>query len=267
MKIVKNMAEWLKQRRDLSTIGFIPTMGALHAGHLSLVDRARRENESVVVSIFVNPTQFNNAEDLKKYPRTIERDAELLQSHGVDFLLLPNEAEMYEDQYRFQVSETTESQTLCGAFRPGHFTGVLTVVMKLLNLVQADRCYMGEKDYQQLRLIQDMSRAFFIDTEIVGCPIVREKTGLAMSSRNERLSETSRVQAAKLYQVLSEIGDLEVAKGELERAGFEVEYLEDKWGRRLVAAWFEGVRLIDNIALRDESSRVHSTEAEVRPQL
>ena len=254
MKVFERLQGWQAARREINgSVGFVPTMGALHAGHLSLVERSRQENDTTVLSIFVNPTQFNNPEDLQKYPRHVSRDIELLQRHGVDFLLLPHESEMYEDKYQFQIFEKAESQILCGAFRPGHFEGVLTVVMKLLNLAQASRCYMGEKDYQQLRLIQSMSKAFFMETEIVGCPIVREPSGLAMSSRNERLSDDGRAHAAKLFEVLSRANDAASARHELERLGFKIDYVEEHWGRRLAAVWLEGVRLIDNVAISPKS--------------
>ncbi len=258
MKILESLKDWQCERREFdisgtrtkqNTIGFIPTMGALHNGHLSLVEQARRENNVVVASIFVNPTQFNNAEDLIKYPRDIARDIEFLHGHNVDYLLLPSESEMYEDQYRFRLSECEESKILCGAFRPGHFDGVLTVVMKLLNLVRANRCYMGEKDFQQMRLIKRMASTFFIETEIVACPIVRESSGLAMSSRNERLSAIGRVYASKLFETLKTADSSAIALRELSRLGFQVEYVEEHWGRRLAAVWFEGVRLIDNVSI------------------
>lgn len=250
MKIFETLREWQTARAEFAQnlrVGFVPTMGALHDGHLSLVDRSRTENDMTVVSIFVNPTQFNNADDLKNYPRHVNRDIELLQERGVDYVLLPNESEMYEDRFQYQVIENSESKILCGAFRPGHFEGVLTVVMKLLQLAQADRCYMGEKDYQQLRLVQKMARAFFMKTEIVGCPIVREKTGLAMSSRNERLSTVGRIHAAKLFEILTNARDMSGARRELESLGFRVDYIEEYWGRRFAAVWLEGVRLIDNV--------------------
>ncbi len=250
MKVFESLRAWQAARREIhDSVGFVPTMGALHAGHLSLVDRSRQDNTTTVVSIFVNPTQFNNLDDLQKYPRHVNRDIELMQARGVDFLLLPNENEMYEDKYQFQMFEKSESKILCGAFRPGHFEGVLTVVMKLLNLAQADRCYMGEKDYQQLRLIQNMAKAFFMKTEIVGCPTVREPSGLAMSSRNERLTPAGRAHAAKLFEILSGAQDALHARRELERLDFKVDYVEEHWGRRLSAIWYEGVRLIDNVAL------------------
>jgi pantoate--beta-alanine ligase len=255
MRVFENLNSWLIFRANISgTLGFVPTMGALHDGHLSLVRRSRDENTNTLVSIFVNPTQFNNKDDLEKYPRTIEKDLSLLESVGVNFVLLPNEKEIYADGNQYRVLETEMSKILCGAHRPGHFEGVLTVVLKLLGLAACDRCYMGEKDYQQFLLVKQMARSFFLKTEIVPCPTSRESSGLAMSSRNERLSPAAREKAALIYKTLSESANVDVARATLAENGFDVEYLEEHWGRRLVAAWIEGVRLIDNVAVAKELS-------------
>lgn len=253
MRVFEDMSTWLNARNELthlgSTIGFVPTMGALHAGHLSLVERSKRENDCTAVSIFVNPTQFNNQEDLAKYPRQISQDLELLAGYGVDVVLLPQEKEIYADGYRFKVTESDTSRILCGAHRPGHFEGVLTIVMKLLGLAQAQNCYMGEKDYQQFKLIQEMTSCFFINTQIVPCPIVREESGLAMSSRNQRLTPAGQKQASLLFEFLNKFSTNNEVKAALQENGFEVEYVEEAWGRRFVAAWIEGVRLIDNVKI------------------
>lgn len=254
MKVFENIQDWISLRRQLkqqgSSIGFIPTMGALHAGHISLVEKAKKENSFALTSIFVNPTQFNLKEDLEKYPRTISEDLEKLSACGADAVLLPSEKDIYADDFRYKVSEAKDSRLLCGAYRPGHFDGVLTVMLKLLSLAQAERCYMGEKDFQQYCLVKDMTESFFIDTRIIPCPIIREKSGLAMSSRNTRLSAEAREKRAPLiYKFLQSGKSPDEIKSSLEQNGFKVEYAEDWNGRRLVAAWLENVRLIDNVKI------------------
>lgn len=242
-------------RSNRTSLGFIPTMGALHAGHLSLVERSRRENDRTLVSIFVNPTQFNDPRDLEKYPRTLERDLELLRGAGADYLLYPDYETLYGDRYRYRIQENELSTVLCGAHRPGHFDGVLTVVMKLLNIARADRAYFGEKDYQQLLLIQGMARAFFHGTEIIGCPTVREKDGLAMSSRNTLLSPAERTRAPIFPQILRSrhpTESLEALRTRLIEEGFEVDYIEERAGRRFGAVRLGSVRLIDNFPLSED---------------
>jgi pantoate--beta-alanine ligase len=235
-------------RRGIS-LGYVPTMGALHEGHLSLVERSRTENDRTLVSIFVNPTQFDDPADLDAYPRTLERDLALLDVAGVDFVLLPRAEEMYCDGFRYRVSETELSTTLEGVHRPGHFDGVLTVVLKLLNIAAAERAYFGEKDWQQLRLVRGLADAFFLPTTIVACPTVRESSGLALSSRNARLTTPDRERAATLHRVLSSAATVEDAIDQLTNAGFAVDYVADRDGRRLAAVRLAGVRLIDNVPL------------------
>ena len=235
-------------RRGIS-LGYVPTMGALHEGHLSLVERSLTENDRTLVSIFVNPTQFDDPADLDAYPRTLERDLALLDAAGVDFVLLPRAEEMYGDNFRYRVSETELSLTLEGIHRPGHFDGVLTVVLKLLNIAAAERAYFGEKDWQQLSLVRAMADAFFLPTTIVACPTVRESTGLALSSRNARLATTDRERAAMLHRVLTSAATPDDAIDQLTNAGFAVDYIADRDGRRLAAVRLAGVRLIDNVPL------------------
>lgn len=222
-------------------------MGALHHGHLSLLRRARRENRLVAASVFVNPTQFNDKADLARYPRPVAEDVQKLTEAGTDFLLLPSAGEMYPDGYSYKVTESKDSAGLCGAHRPGHFDGVLTVVLKLLNLVQADRAYFGEKDFQQYRLIKGMAEAFFLDTEIVACPTLRESDGLAMSSRNLLLAPGHRELAPALYKHLRSKARPADIKRRLQALGFEPDYVEERWGRRFAAARLGKVRLIDNV--------------------
>lgn len=200
------------------TIGLVPTMGALHEGHASLVRRCARENDVTVVSVFVNPTQFNNKEDLAKYPRSLERDAELLDSIGAHFVFAPTPDEMYtaeEMSAPFAFDFGGLDALMEGAMRPGHFNGVVQVVSRLFYLVQPDRAYFGEKDYQQLAIIRFMVgcsalAGTFGDLQIIGCPIVREKSGLALSSRNERLSDAEKQTAVNISKTL--FASLEWAK-------------------------------------------------------
>lgn len=264
--------------RQGKTIGFVPTMGALHAGHAALVKKACSENEICVVSIFVNPTQFNNAEDLQKYPRTLEKDTTLLESLGVHFVFAPTAEEMYsaeEMQARFSFDFNGLDEVMEGKMRPGHFNGVVQVVSRLFELVRPTRAYFGEKDFQQLAIIRHMVEhstlsSNFNNLKIVGCPIVREASGLALSSRNERLSDNEKQTAVAISQTL--IASLEWAKTDgLEEVqkrvidtinaidGLEVEYFEivDKTTLQptttfdnaigCVTVYCGPVRLIDNI--------------------
>ena len=254
MKITRSITEYKRWRNSLNctALGFVPTMGALHIGHASLLERSVAECELTVLSIYVNATQFDNAGDLANYPDSWEQDLALAEKLGVDMVILPEYDQMYPDNYRYQVDEKVFSQKLCGAHRSGHFTGVLTVVMKLLNIVQAHKAYFGKKDYQQYRLIADMVEAFFLGTEIVGCEIVREPDGLACSSRNVNLSDHFRKLAPKFRQLLMrDLLDDEVA-GALSLAGFEVDYIETLEKRRYGAVTLGEVRLIDNVSLFEE---------------
>ncbi len=249
MEIIKK-AEELKNTLRKATpgeIGFVPTMGALHQGHVSLIEKSTSENDITVVSIFVNPTQFDNSGDLRKYPNQLKSDIKILERKKVNYLFIPDFNELYPDNYKYKIEETELSKLLCGAFRKGHFTGVLTVVMKLLNIVKPSRAYFGEKDYQQLLLVRGMVKAFFLDVEIVGCPIVREVDGLALSSRNLRLTGKERAKAGLLSKLLkSDLSDGKV-KSELEKKGFKVDYIESKFSRRFGAVYLGKVRLIDNV--------------------
>jgi pantoate--beta-alanine ligase len=249
IRLSKSVAEWMERRQELNgrSIGFVPTMGALHKGHTSLVERCRRENDIVVASIFVNPTQFNDPKDLERYPRTLEADLALLESLGTDEVVMPGGAELYPHGYRFRIEADYMGEVMEGKCRPGFLQGVMTVVLKLLNIVRADRAYFGEKDYQQLKVITDMVEEFFIPTKIVPCPTVREESGLAASSRNMLLSAGGRANAACLYRALTTAPGVDEARALIEANGLQAEYVEEHWGRRFVAAYLEGVRLIDNV--------------------
>jgi pantoate--beta-alanine ligase len=262
-----------KLKKEGKTIGFVPTMGYLHEGHLSLVRCAKKDNDLVVVSIFVNPTQFGKNEDYDRYPRDLQRDLKLLEREGVDIVFAPKVEDMYPPGFSTYVEETKLSQPLEGKFRPGHFRGVCTVVNKLFNIVQPDRAYFGEKDYQQLLVIKKMVEDLNMDIEVVGCPIVREPDGLAKSSRNVYLSEEERRQATALYksfllaQKLVEEGLRDAKKLREEILNFlkqfplikEIDYVEIvdpqtlepvkeiKGGERiLIAVRMPSARLIDN---------------------
>jgi pantoate--beta-alanine ligase len=240
--------EWREFRRNLrDTLGFVPTMGALHEGHLSLVRCSQKDNQRTLVSIFVNPTQFDDPGDLDAYPRTLDSDLELL--NGVDYVLCPSAKEMYPDGYRYRVSESVDSTRLCGAHRPGHFDGMLTVVLKLLGLAQAQKAYFGEKDFQQLHLVRGLVEEFFLPVEIVGCPTLREPDGLAMSSRNRRLDPAARELAPRFSRILRTAMDPGDALKQLAELGFAPDYVEDWQGRRLGAVKLGDVRLIDNVEL------------------
>ena len=249
MKIIKTAEEFKTVRRELhgKKIGFVPTMGGLHNGHLSLITRAISENDVSVVSVYLNPTQFNDKKDLETYPANFADDCALLEKAGVDYLFAPTYPVMYPDDYKYMLTEKDFSKELCGAKRPGHFDGVLTVVMKLLNIVKPTRAYFGEKDYQQYKLLDGMVKAFFMDVTLVPCPIVREENGLAISSRNRKLSKDGLALAPKLHEILASGGsETEITK-KLEDAGFKVDYVTKKDNRLYAAVFLEDVRLIDNI--------------------
>jgi len=253
MKVVKKIAKWKSIREkiyaDKKSLGFVPTMGAIHKGHLALIKRSLKENDVTVVSIFINPTQFNNKDDLDKYPKDIESDIKAIGKYEVDYLLLPGYKEIYPDNYKYKVIETDFSKTLCGKYREGHFDGVLTVVLKLLNLVKPDKAYFGKKDYQQLKLIKGMTEAFFMNIKIVAVPTVRSKDGLALSSRNARFSKKDLKKASEFPRLLNQKLPLDDIKFLLEEIGFEVEYIEEIDNRRYGAVYLNGVRLIDNVKI------------------
>jgi pantoate--beta-alanine ligase len=255
MQVWNTLAEWVERRRGITghSIGFVPTMGALHRGHASLVERCRKENEITVVSIFVNPSQFNDGKDLDRYPRTLDGDLALLESLGADDVIAPGATELYPHGYYFRVEAESLTGLMEGAHRPGFLEGVMTIVLKLLNLVRADRAYFGEKDYQQLRAITEMVQDFFITTDIVPCPTVRLPSGLAESSRNMLLSATACEKASCLFRALSTAADADETRAILEAEGLRVDYVEEHWGRRFAAAFLEGVRLIDNVPLSGAS--------------
>lgn len=250
-KVIRSPQEFKQWRRDQAgqNVGFVATMGALHAGHESLLKRSRDENEISVLSIFVNPTQFNDPKDFEKYPITWDQDLEMAKANGVDAIFYPRFEEMYPDNYHYKVLENEFSALLCGRSRPGHFDGVLSVVMRLFNVVSPTKAYFGEKDFQQLTLIQGMVRAFFLDLIIVPVPTLRESDGLAMSSRNSRLTPDQRAKAPWIYKAMKQASDANEASQILTSQGFKVDYVTDLRGRRFVAALLGEVRLIDNVQI------------------
>ena len=276
--IVRSLAELRAQtklwRKAGETIGVVPTMGALHQGHLSLARAARAKCDRVIVTIFVNPKQFNDPKDLENYPRTEKDDAAKLESIGVDLIYVPDPDQIYPDGFATTVSVSGLTDMLCGESRPGHFDGVATVVSKLFLQTSADYAFFGEKDYQQLQVVRRMAADLNIEIEVIGCPTIREEDGLAMSSRNLLLSDRSRIKAPVLAEVMNDVRDALRAGGRMSdlgpeaearilAAGFiKVDYLELRSGRDLglldqagedarlfAAAWLAGVRLIDNIGV------------------
>lgn len=255
------------------SVGLVPTMGALHTGHASLVERAVKENDVVVVSVFVNPTQFNDKNDLKNYPRTLDADCALLERIGATVAFAPSVEEMYPEEDTRQFSFAPLDTVMEGACRPGHFNGVAQIVSKLFYAVEPDRAYFGEKDFQQLAIIREMVRQLGMELEIVGCPIVREEDGLAMSSRNTLLSEDERERALTISSTLfasvdfAKVNTLAATKAFVEdmindTPGLELEYYQIVDGNTLqeIGEWKESdyvvgcialfcgnVRLIDNI--------------------
>jgi pantoate--beta-alanine ligase len=225
MRVVETIAEMRRERKDLEgPVGFVPTMGFLHDGHLSLVRRAREENASVAVSIFVNPTQFGPKEDFKKYPRDTKRDLELLEPI-TDIVFMPADKEMYPDDYDSWVEVGTITEKLEGASRPGHFRGVSTVVTKLFNIVQPDKAYFGQKDAQQVLVIRKMVADLDMNLEVVACPTIREPDGLAMSSRNIYLKDQQRQAATVLYRALN-LAEKRWSQGEKDAGEIRLEMTE-----------------------------------------
>ena len=264
-------------RGEGKTIGLVPTMGALHAGHASLVKRAVAENDVVVVSDFVNPTQFNDKNDLAKYPRTLDADCRLLEACGVTFVFAPSVEEIYPEPDTRTFSYAPLDTVMEGKYRPGHFNGLCQIVSKLFLIVEPTRAYFGEKDFQQLAIIREMVRKYPFSLQIVGCPIVREADGLALSSRNARLSGEQRMQALQISKTLFASVDYAkvhslaetkafVEKGIEDAEGLRLEYFEIVDGNTLqpVSSWDESgyivgcitvfcgdVRLIDNIKYKE----------------
>lgn len=246
IKLIRELVkEW---KKDGLTVGLVPTMGYLHEGHKSLIDRAVRENDRVVVSIFVNPIQFGPNEDLESYPRNIENDCYLCENAGVSAVFNPNKEEMYFDDFCTSVNMIGLTENLCGISRPTHFSGVCTVVNKLFNIITPDNAYFGQKDAQQLAIIRRMVRDLNIDVNIVGCPIIREKDGLAKSSRNSYLNENERNKASILYK------SLRIGKNALEKGERNSEKIIEIITRNIETeenVKIDYVKVVDNISMKD----------------
>lgn len=249
MKIFKTPDEVINWKKTIKSIGFVPTMGSLHEGHLSLVKRSLLENTYTLVSLFLNPTQFDNQKDLDTYPQDLICDLKQLKKINVDAVFTPRYKDMYPDDYKYKVMENDLSQILCGKMRKGHFESVLTIVLKLLHIVQPDQAYFGEKDYQQLQLIEGLVKAFFLNVQIVKCPTVREASGLALSSRNRHLSPEGKLYASKFFQILRSHSTPKEIIQQLEEKNFKVDYVEERANRRYGAVFYEGIRLIDNVEI------------------
>jgi pantoate--beta-alanine ligase len=257
MKVTFNMnatqrlttIEELKTWRNLQTgsVGFVPTMGALHAGHRYLIEKSVAENTHTLVSVFVNPLQFNDSMDFQKYPRTEEDDFKFISDCRASVAFFPTVEDIYPKGNSIRVHEVQDSLELEGKFRPGHFEGMLTVVLKLLMLTQPQRVYFGEKDFQQVLLVQKMVKELFLDVEVIPCQTQRDPRGLALSSRNRRVSEADRTYLSQVFSLLQSSSNLESIEKSLKGLGIEVEYLAEKWDRRLVAYSYKGVRFIDNV--------------------
>ena len=280
MKIISNVNELRNEIKALKTskggtVGLVPTMGALHQGHISLVKKARQQNEIVIVSVFVNPTQFGPDEDYDKYPRTLEEDAKLCEEENVDFLFAPSPRDIY-DEYYFKNKETTlicppydVVNKLCGKSRPGHFDGVCTIVAKLFNITKCDRAYFGKKDAQQLFIIQKMVKDLNFDIEIIGCPIVREADNLAMSSRNTYLDDSARADALNISKALfcaKELFDKGVKDSAIliDTALAVAKNIEVEYAEIVSMNTFEKVDTIENKALMLIAARVNSNGSMVR---
>ena len=250
MRVVRTIREMKGIARALKragkSVGFVPTMGYLHEGHLSLVRTAKKENDTVVMSIFVNPIQFAPSEDFEKYPRDEKRDFFLAEKEGVDIVFVPSVEEMYPRKNLTFVEVEEITEYLCGVKRPGHFRGVTTVVTKLFNIVLPDRAYFGKKDFQQFKVIKRMVEDLNMDVEVVGCPIVRERDGLAMSSRNVYLSKEERESALALYKSLL------LAKRLIEEGETSAEKIKEKMREFILS--FPHVKNIDYVEIVDQDN-------------
>ncbi len=257
MQTISDLQKWQALRATIpvtTTIGFVPTMGCLHAGHASLMQQAVEQNDVSVLSIFVNPTQFDNPKDLQHYPQTLDADLALAEELGIDYVLTSTEAMLYPDiNVTHIVTKHPIASILEGEYRQDHFNGVLTIVMKLLNLVGATQAYFGEKDYQQYVLVKHLATSYFLPTKIISCPIIREASGLACSSRNTRLSVKERKLADKYAQLFHacDENNINTTKQQLKDLGIDVEYLIYFLDRMFIAVNIGQIRLIDNFKLHE----------------
>ncbi|PHQ81621.1 MAG: pantoate--beta-alanine ligase [Coxiella sp. (in: Bacteria)] len=258
MKIIKSPTEFMAYRRTLPSaqpIGFVPTMGCLHPGHAALLQQSCTDNEVTVLSIFVNPTQFNNASDLTNYPITINQDLALAESLGVDCVFMPTPEAMYPDKFHYKMITTDPLSTRHeGEHRPGHYDGVLSIVLKLLLIVKPQHVYFGEKDFQQVTFVQRMSAAYFLDCDVITCPTVREASQLPLSSRNARLNDEQRQRADRFATILHNETDVEKIKQQLTAANIEVEYVAQEGDRLFAAVRIDDIRLLDTFEIKQEAT-------------
>jgi pantoate--beta-alanine ligase len=277
LKVYYSLSEFKEFRKSIDgkiSVGFVPTMGALHQGHISLIEQAKKQCDLVICSIFVNPTQFNNPSDLQKYPRTLDADISLLKNAGTDILFAPEKEEMYAEKHFLTFDFGELERTMEGEFRPGHFNGVATIVSKLFHIVKPNFAFFGQKDLQQVAIIKDLTKALDFDLEIVRCPTIRNEKGLALSSRNSRLTAEELEQASILYQAQNAVIEALRSGKTVEESiingtnffqktmNYAPEYLKVVWADTLkdyknetanaelavcIATPFGQVRLIDNI--------------------
>lgn len=280
MKVIKSKKELKLEihnaKRLNKIVGFVPTMGYLHEGHLSLIRRAKEDSDYIVVSIFINPKQFNSQEDFEKYPKDFERDLNLLEQEHVDLVFLPDREEIYYNEPKIFIDIPQLTNKLCGIYRPGHFQGVLLIVLKLFHLVEPHKAYFGKKDYQQFLIIKQMVQDLDLDIDVIGCALIRDSSGLALSSRNARLSERGLMDAQLISRAMnlalnewkkgeSKVENLkEIIKDIIETGSLnKIEYIEIVDPNSLesvnnahegniiaVAVYTEGIRLIDNMELK-----------------
>lgn len=251
MKVLSTRADLNSIDESLS-LGLVATMGALHAGHAKLVEQSKKENKQTLVTVFVNPTQFNNPKDFETYPNVLEKDLDLCEKLGVDFVFCPKVDEIYLEDESIILTETSISKKFEGEHRPGHFSGVLMVVLKLLNMIRPTSAYFGKKDYQQYLLIKMLAKNYFLKTQIVGVETARDETGLALSSRNLNLTAEGKLRAQKIAQIfLSSISEADFL-AKTKELQIDLEYCGTDWNRLLMAHYVDGVRLIDNKALEGE---------------
>ena len=271
IKSIPSIKEVIKKEKNNSKkIAFVPTMGALHDGHLSLITQAKKYADIVIVSIFINKLQFNDIKDFENYPRQIDLDLEKLKKTKADYIFIPPQEEIFKNDLSFKIVPTKIHKCLCGNFREGHFEGVAIIITKFFNLIKPDFALFGEKDFQQLLIVKKLVEDLNFDITIIGCETVRESSGLAISSRNNRLSDNSKTKASNIFRILCEIKNnpflIEAKKEELLKIGFEkIDYLEIRdennlelitnfnsnfYGRIFIAVFLDGIRLIDNLPIK-----------------
>ncbi|MFC1659727.1 pantoate--beta-alanine ligase [Pseudomonadota bacterium] len=255
VKVFYSLSEWIEFRNNSKefenkSIGFVPTMGNLHDGHKSLMIRCVEENDIGILSIFTNPTQFQKKDDLENYPKTPNEDIKMAEKVGIQYVIIPKYDDIYPDDYAYKIVNTSDLASIMeGKTRPGFFDGILTVVLKLFMIVKPNKAYFGEKDYQQYLLVKGLSEAFFLNIDIIPCPIMRNDKGFALSSRNNRLNKEQTELALNFPKILRSSKNCEEAKSKLENWGIKVNYIEEYQGRRFGSIFIDNIILIDNVKL------------------